>query len=78
MHVGHWQARLRTRQRRLPDFGARRLVVRVKDRVSARTFSGMIGHHGIIYTIYCPGNLAAGREEIVSTVVDIFLQGIAK
>ncbi len=43
----------------------------------ARAFAGMLNHQGIIYAIYCPGELpAGGRDSIVSTVVDIFLDGI--
>ena len=47
--------------------------------IAARSFAGMISHHGLIYAIHCPGERpAAGREGIISTVLDIFLQGIEK
>ena len=45
--------------------------------LTARAFAGMLNHQGIIYAIYCPGELpAGGRDSIVSTVIDIFLSGI--
>jgi AcrR family transcriptional regulator len=44
----------------------------------ARTFVGMVAHHGMIYCIFCPGDLAANRDELVSTIVDIFLKGMAQ
>lgn len=47
--------------------------------IAARSFAGMISHHGLIYAIHCPGERpAGGREAIISTVIDIFLQGIEK
>jgi AcrR family transcriptional regulator len=51
--------------------------LRIKDpMVVARTLAGMIAHHGMIYCIFCPGELAARKDVIVSTVVDIFLEGM--
>ncbi len=44
--------------------------------IAARAFAGMLSHHGLIYSIYCPGELTGGRDGIISTVIDIFLQGI--
>ena len=45
--------------------------------LAARAFAGMLAHQGTIYAIYCPGELpAGGAKGIVSTVVDIFLNGI--
>jgi AcrR family transcriptional regulator len=45
--------------------------------LAARLFAGMLSHQGLIFAIYCPGDLPpGGREAIVSTVVDIFLKGI--
>ena len=44
--------------------------------IAARAFAGMLSHQGIIFAIHSPGELPGGRESIVSTIVDIFLQGI--
>lgn len=44
--------------------------------IAARAFAGMLSHHGLIYTIYCPGELTGGRDGVISTVIDIFLAGI--
>ena len=46
--------------------------------IAARAFAGMLSHHGMIFAIFCPGELAGGRDAVVSTVVGIFLQGIEK
>ena len=46
--------------------------------LAARSFVGMVVHHGTIYAIHCPGSLQGGRDQIVSTVVDIFLSGMSK
>jgi AcrR family transcriptional regulator len=46
--------------------------------VAARAFGGMLSHQGLIYAIYRPGDLPASRDDMVSTLVDIFLQGIEK
>jgi len=45
--------------------------------VAARSFAGMIAHQGMIYAIYRPGDLAGTREQVVKTVVDIFLDGLS-
>jgi AcrR family transcriptional regulator len=56
---------------------AKRGVFRKVDPLlAARSFAGMIAHHGTIYSIYRPGELAGSREAIVDTVVKIFLNGI--
>jgi len=53
-------------------------VLRERDPlVVARTFVGMIAHHGLIFAVYQPGELAAAREEIVATTIDLFLSGLA-
>lgn len=44
--------------------------------LAARAFAGMISHQGLIYAIYKPGEIQGGREAVISTVVDIFLNGI--
>jgi len=45
--------------------------------VAARLFAGMIAHHGLIYAVYKPGELAASRDEIVTSAIDLFLNGLA-
>ncbi|MEZ5403610.1 MAG: TetR/AcrR family transcriptional regulator [Bryobacteraceae bacterium] len=49
---------------------------KVNPLVAARAFAGMIAHQGMIYAIYCPGELPVPRNEVVETVVDLFLGGI--
>jgi AcrR family transcriptional regulator len=49
---------------------------RMDSLLAARAFIGMVSHQGIIFSIYKPGELHGGRDVIVSTIVDIFLQGI--
>ena len=44
--------------------------------IAARAFAGMLSHQGIIFAIHSPGELPGGRDSIVSTIVDIFVQGI--
>jgi len=44
--------------------------------VAARSFAGMVAHHGLIFSILRPGDLAASREQIINTAVDLFLRGI--
>ena len=44
--------------------------------IAARAFAGMLSHHGLIFAIYSPGELTGGRDGIISTVINIFLQGI--
>jgi AcrR family transcriptional regulator len=51
-------------------------VRRMDPLIAARAFAGMLAHHGLIFTIYSPGELAGGRECILSTVIDIFVKGI--
>ncbi len=51
-------------------------IRRMDPLIAARAFAGMLTHHGLIFTIYAPGELTGGREGIVSTVIDIFLKGI--
>ena len=46
--------------------------------IAARAFAGMLSHHGLIYAVFRPGELAGGRDAVVGTVIDIFLQGIEK
>jgi AcrR family transcriptional regulator len=45
--------------------------------LAARIFSGMVAHQGVIYSIYCPGELQGSRDEVVRSVVDIFLNGMS-
>jgi AcrR family transcriptional regulator len=42
----------------------------------ARSFAGMIAHHGLIYAIYCPGMIQGSRQAVIETVVNLFLNGI--
>jgi AcrR family transcriptional regulator len=46
--------------------------------LTARSFVGMVVHHGTIFAIHCPGALQGSRDGIVETVVSIFLNGISK
>jgi AcrR family transcriptional regulator len=46
--------------------------------IAARSFVGMIVHHGNIYAVHCPGALQASRETIIETVVDMFLFGMTQ
>jgi hypothetical protein len=46
--------------------------------VAARSFVGMIVHHGNIYAVHCPGMLQGSPETVVNTVVDVFLFGMTK
>lgn len=44
--------------------------------LTARAFAGMLSHQGMIYSVFRPGELpAGGRDAIVNTVVNIFLNG---
>lgn len=44
--------------------------------LAGRAFAGMLSHQGLIYAIYAPGQLHCGREAVIKSVVDIFLNGI--
>ncbi|MFN7920648.1 MAG: TetR/AcrR family transcriptional regulator [Bryobacteraceae bacterium] len=44
--------------------------------LAARTFAGMVSHQGLIYCVWRPGELPGGRDEVIRTVVDIFLHGV--
>jgi AcrR family transcriptional regulator len=44
--------------------------------LAARSFAGMLVHHGTIFAIYRPGELHGGRDAVVETVVTLFLSGI--
>jgi AcrR family transcriptional regulator len=44
--------------------------------VAARAFAGMVAHQGLVYSILLPGHLPAPKDEIVDTLVDLFLGGI--
>ncbi|MCC6535928.1 MAG: TetR/AcrR family transcriptional regulator [Bryobacterales bacterium] len=44
--------------------------------LTARAFAGMLSHQGMIYSVFRAGELpAGGRDAIVNTVVNIFLNG---
>lgn len=44
--------------------------------VAARAFAGMVSHQGVVYAVYKPGELPATREELLRTIVDIFINGM--
>lgn len=44
--------------------------------LAARSFAGMLVHQGMVYAIYRPGDLHGGREAVIDTVVNLFLDGI--
>ena len=52
-------------------------VRRMEPLLAARTFTGMVSHQGLIYSVYIPGELAGSPEDVVRGVVDIFLNGMA-
>jgi len=54
----------------------RGLIRKMNPLLAARIFGGMVAHQGLVYAIYAPGDLPAPKEEIVETVVSIFLSGV--
>ncbi|MEZ5352773.1 MAG: TetR/AcrR family transcriptional regulator [Bryobacteraceae bacterium] len=44
--------------------------------LAARAFTGMVVHQGMIFAIYQPGELAGTRDHVVTTIVNLFLDGI--
>ena len=47
--------------------------------LTARAFAGMLSHQGMIYAVFRPGELPpGGRDAIVTSVVNIFLNGIER
>lgn len=45
---------------------------------AARSFAGMVVHHGLIYAVFCPGSIQGDRKAVVETVVNLFLNGITR
>jgi hypothetical protein len=44
----------------------------------ARSFVGMIAHHGNVFAIHAPGTLQGTPDEVIDTVVEMFLHGMTK
>jgi AcrR family transcriptional regulator len=45
--------------------------------VTARAFTGMFAHMGMVGAVFCPGLIGSDRQAIVHPMVRVFLQGIA-
>jgi AcrR family transcriptional regulator len=52
-------------------------IRKVNALLAARSFAGMIVHHGLIFAVLRPGEMAGSRQQIVDTVVGIFLNGLS-
>ena len=46
--------------------------------LAARAFTSMIGHQGLAAAVFHKGDLMADRNQLIDTLVDIFLTGMRK